>query len=396
MSLQTGTASSYTDLLNQLDTFLTTNGMALVPSFVGVGNGTIAAQGGSASVAETITVTFTSSTAFGVVGSVSGSLGTGTVGTAFTSTKTNFTITAGGTAFVATDAFTFAVCPPWTSLRRNSGVEMIWQAPGNGGTDQIIVGAQVFSNVTGDYWNWRLLGAQAFDSGLTFQNQPGYVGGPGQTKCSPIFTLWNSTIPYWFVANGRRVIVVAQVSTVYAVCYLGLMSSYMAPGAFPYPLVVGGNLAFHGGAIASEPAATSPNFRWSYAGTEMRAFPVCDPNGASNDSDSALRLRQSNGNWRGFDALGSDPTLGKVWPYDGVTPANWDWRPNLDGSYGLLPIVLHDNTPNVYGELEGVKAITGFSQGALNTITDALRVEYLVVQNVFRNTKADFFAVRLS
>jgi hypothetical protein len=396
MSLQTGTASSYTDLLNQLDTFLTTNGMALVPTFVGTGNGTIAAQGGSASVAETITVTFTSSTAFGVVGSVSGSLGTGTVGTAFTSTKTNFTITAGGTAFVATDAFTFAVCPPWTSLRRTSGFEMIWQAPGNGGLDAIIVGAQVFSNVTGDYFDWRLGGFQAFDSALTFQNQPGYVGGPGQTKCSPILPLWNSTIPYWFVANGRRVIVVAQVSSVFTVAYLGFMSSYQAPGAFPYPLVVGGSLAFHGGTFSSEPVATSPNFRWSYAGDEMRAFPVCDPNAMSNDSDSPLRLRQVTGNWRGFSASAADATFGKVWPYDGVTPTNWDWRPNLDGSYPLLPIVLHDNTPNVYGELEGVKAITGFSQGATNTITDAAGVTYLVMQNVFRNTKADFFAVRLS
>jgi hypothetical protein len=396
MSLKTGTASSYTDLLNQLDTWLTTNGMALVPTFVGTGNGTIVAQGGSASVAETITVTFTSATAFGVVGSVSGSLGTGTVGTAFTNSKANLTITAGGTAFVSGDAFTFAVCPPWTSLRRTSGVEMIWQAPGNGGADEIIVGAQIFSNVTGDYWNWRLGGFSAFDSALTFQNQPGYVGGPGQSKCSPILPLWNSTIPYWFIANGRRVIVVAQVSTVFTVAYLGFMSSYQSPGAFPYPLVVGGSLAFHGGLISNEPVATSTNFRWSYAGDEMRAFPICDPNTMGTDSDSPLRLLQSNGNWRGFCMAAGEAAFGKVWPYSGVTPAAWDWRPNLDGSYPLLPIVLHDNTPNVYGELEGVKAITGFSQGATNLITDAAGVSYLVMQNVFRNTKADFFAVRLS
>ena len=399
MSVQTGSATDYADLLNQLDTFLTSTGMALTPSFVGVGNGTISALGGSASVAETITVTFTSATAFGVVGSVSGSLGTGVVGTPFTSTKTNFTITAGGTAFVATDAFTFAVAPPWTSKRRTSGSEMIWQANGNGGLDAILVGAKIFSNVTGDYYNWRLGGFQAFDSSLLFTQQSGYVGGMGnpQTKCSPILPLWNSTIPYWFIANGRRVIVIAKVSTVYAVAYLGLISSYMAPGSYPLPLCVGGSLAFQGGGgiFASEPAATSTNFRWSYSGTEMRAFPICNPSAMSNDADSVLRLLLPTGVWRGFDNSAAESAFGKVWPYSGLTAAAWDWRPNLDGGYPLLPIVLHDNIPNVYGELEGIRAITGFSQGAENLIV-VNGITYLVMQNVFRNTKSDFFAVRLT
>lgn len=397
MSYITGTATDYGDLLNQLDTFLTGAGTALTPSYTGTGNGTINAQGGSASVPETITVTMSSATAFSVSGSVSGSLGTGTVGTAFTSTKTNFTITAGSTAFVSGDAFTFATAPPWTSLRRVSGSEMIWQANGNGGTDVIIVGAKTFSNTTGDYYNWRLGGFQAFDSSLLFTQQAGYVGGVGnpQTKCSPILPLWDSTIPFWFVANGRRVIIIAQVSTVYVCAYLGLMSSYMAPGAYPLPLVVGGSLAFHTGVFSGEPPATSSNFRWSYSGDEMRSFPICDPSSMVNDSDSPLRLLLSNGNWRGFDSSASEGTFGKVWPYDGVTPANWDWRPNLDGSYALFPVVLHDNIPNVYGELEGVKAITGFAQGATNIITVG-EIQHLVVQNVFRNTKSDFFAIRLS
>src|SRR5229473_5617349 len=176
MSVKIGSATDYADLLNVLDTFLTATGMALTPSFTGTGNGTIDARGGSAGVAEVITVTFTSATAFGVVGSISGSLGSGVVGTPFTSTKANLTITAGTTAFVATDAFTFTVCPPWTSLRRVSGSEMIWQAPGNGGLDQIIVGAKTFFDVGTDYYNWRLGGFTAFNSGQSFIQQAGYVG----------------------------------------------------------------------------------------------------------------------------------------------------------------------------------------------------------------------------
>lgn len=63
----------------------------------------------SAAVVETITIALTSATAFSVTGSVSGAIGTGTVGTAFTSTKVNFTLTAGSTAFVTADSFTLPI-----------------------------------------------------------------------------------------------------------------------------------------------------------------------------------------------------------------------------------------------------------------------------------------------
>ena len=57
--------------------------------------------------------------------------------------------------------------------------------------------------------------------------------------------------------------------------------------------------------------------------------------------------------------------------------------------------MLTDVTPNVYGELDGVYAVTGFSQGAENTVT-INGIAHLVVQNVFQNTKSQFFVVRLT
>jgi hypothetical protein len=272
-----------------------------------------------------------------------------------------------------------------------AGSEMIWQAPGNGGLDQIIVGAKTFSDVGTDYYNWRLGGFQAFNSGQAFNVQSGYVGGASQAQSSPVFTLWNSTIPYWIIANGRRVIIIAKVSTVYVAAYLGFMSTYMAPGAFPYPLIVGGNLAFN-----IEPTTTGTSWRWSYAGTEMRNFAIPIAAAMSQDFQSSLRLRLASGSWRGFDLSSGETTFGQVWPNAYVDQGvNYDWRPNLDGSYSLLPVVLFDETPNIYGELDGVYSVTGFSQGSENTINIG-GIPYLVVQNIFRNTKADFFAVRLS
>jgi hypothetical protein len=393
MSVQTGTATDYSDLLDQLDTFLTSQGMTLAPSYVGTGNGTIAGLiGGSASVVEVITITFSSATAFDVVGSVSGAIGSGVAGTPFTSAKINFTITAGGTAFVATDAFTVATTVPWTSKRRTSGDEMIWQAPGNGNVDAILVGAKLFHDAGGDYYNWRLGGFTAFDSGLDFEHQPGYVGGPGQTSPSPVLNLWDSTIPYWFVANGRRVIVVAKISTVYVVAYLGFLAPYASPGSFPYPLIVGGSMAWDGN---PEPAVGSVNWRWSYVGNELRNLGIGTP-ARSTDSGGQARLRFASGLWRGFASGWGDTAFGRLWPYTDANNAGMaNWRESLDGGYPVLPIVLHDSAiANIYGEYEGIGAITGFGQAAENTITIGL-AQFLVVQNVNRTTKVDYFAVRL-
>lgn len=396
MSYQTGTATDYSDLLDQLDTFLTGAGTTLAPSFVGTGNGPISAlAGGSASVAETITITFTDATHFDVAGSVTGSIASGVVGTPFTSTKINFTITAGGTAFVATDEFTVTTVPKWTSKRRSSGDQMIWQAPGNGNNDQILVGAKLFHDVGADYYNWRLGGFTAFDNALDFEHQVGYLGGAGQTSPSPVFNLWNSTIPYWFVANGRRVIVVAKISTVYVVCYLGFINPYVAPGAFPYPLAVAGSMSWDGASLGAEPGVGSTNWRWSYVGNELRNLGIGQVT-KSTDNGEQLRLRLPSGVWRGFGSGWNESQFGRMWPYtDAGNTGMADWRPNLDGGYTILPIVLHDSAVlNVYGELDGVGATTGFSQSAENTITIGL-AQWLVVQNVNRTTKVDYFAVRL-
>jgi len=78
--------------------------------YAGTGNGTITeVEGGPDAVAEDITVTFSNGTTAAVVGSVSGSLGSATVGTKFVHAKISFMLTAGSVAFVNLDAFTVTV-----------------------------------------------------------------------------------------------------------------------------------------------------------------------------------------------------------------------------------------------------------------------------------------------
>ncbi len=78
--------------------------------YTGTGNGTLTdVEGGPDAVAENITITFSNATTAAVVGSVSGALGSATVGTKFTSAKISFLLTAGEIAFVNLDAFTVGV-----------------------------------------------------------------------------------------------------------------------------------------------------------------------------------------------------------------------------------------------------------------------------------------------
>ncbi len=92
-------------------------GIAGAPVYGGsnTGNGTVSAiTEPPGAEAQTITMTAITATTFSVVGSVSGSLGTATVGTAFTSGQLNFKIVAGGTAFATGDTITVPTNAPAT------------------------------------------------------------------------------------------------------------------------------------------------------------------------------------------------------------------------------------------------------------------------------------------
>jgi flagellar hook protein FlgE len=111
----TGVLATGTLTFNGNGVLIGSGGGAGTPAYgnTNVGNGTVTGEAATAAtVAQTITMTATSPTQFSVVGSVSGALGTATVGTPFTSSQADFTINAGSTAFAAGDTITL----PTTAL----------------------------------------------------------------------------------------------------------------------------------------------------------------------------------------------------------------------------------------------------------------------------------------
>ncbi|HTR65155.1 MAG TPA: flagellar hook protein FlgE [Terriglobales bacterium] len=109
---QTGILQTGTLTFDGNGVLTATNAAAGAPTYAGTGDGTISdVTEGPSSVGETITIAAVDATHFSVTGSVSGALGTATVGTPFTSGQIGFTINPGATAFVAGDTFTVATTP---------------------------------------------------------------------------------------------------------------------------------------------------------------------------------------------------------------------------------------------------------------------------------------------
>ncbi|WP_290906555.1 discoidin domain-containing protein [Aquabacterium sp.] len=236
--------------------------------------------------------------------------------------------------------------------------ELIVKGPGAAGVDQVFVGLQRYALSTADWFNWRACAFIGYVSGNVFASQPGASPARG-------LPLWDQSIPYWFVANGRRFAVVAKVSTVYEALYGGLVLPYATPAQYPYPVMIGATLG------------TDSSTRWSDASAGHSAYTY---------SPGTLALRNVVGSWLSPDLHPTAP---------GASVGLYNYRPAPGDSYPLLPIELEDSGPNRYGYLDGVFFTPGYS-AAVEDVVQVGGVDYLMVENVFRTGVRDFWALKLA
>jgi len=291
---------------------------------------------------------------------------------------------------------TFMLANGWASLRFDGGSEFIAEGEGLGGTDQIFIGIKAEEDAGADWYNWQLNGMTGFDSGLSFAAQPGNIGN-ALAPHFPRLHLWNSAIPYWFVVNPRRVIIVAKISTIYQLGYLGWINPYLPAVNMPYPMLIAGT------------STASNGNRWSTV-HDTHSFAVMQPvcaNGSSTENTLLTNPRSSArfwfGEWHGvqnyFNSSLSNVTRWKtIWPYVTRGGQHYNLMRTIpaDGGYVLTPVVVNFTSPAkyVFGELSGIYHVSGFSNAAENIVTIGAD-SYLVVQNVYRNTISDYCAVKL-
>jgi hypothetical protein len=233
--------------------------------------------------------------------------------------------------------------------------ELIVRSPGMSGTEQIYWGLRTYEDTTADYYNLLAMVSTGYISGNSFDTQPNavYAGVPAH----------NNRIDYWLTLNGQRIAGGLKVGTpVYEHFYLGKFLPYARPSQYPYPVVCGGMLD---GAAATRFSETTHDFY--------------------------LRGGHNRGRLRT--------------PASWVQMHCWPWgMPDLTGSgsylrdtggqYPLHPIMLHDNSANVWGELDGIYHVSGFNNAVENTITIS-GTTYVVMQSVARTGFADYYALRL-
>jgi len=197
---------------------------------------------------------------------------------------------------------------------------------------------------------------------------------------------------YWFIANGRRFIVVAKVSTFYVAAYCGLIMPYSTPNQYPYPLYIGGNLPNHNNGAAGAGIWINSNYSRNDQHNSNYWHPtaysgVLQP---SNIAVSQGQLYWVDGGWQ---YMNNNMQGGYE---NNIEPILTNVRYNVDDDYTIYPHQIFMKRPSngIVGELDGSFAVSGFSNGSENVITIGSD-DYLVVQNVFRNGVGDFAAILL-
>lgn len=280
--------------------------------------------------------------------------------------------------FASTNATLTGAGQAWTVDRWTGGNELIMHGPGLSGGQTIYAGIKGYSDGPSDYFNWEVRGMHGFLTGDAFDAQPG-------ESRAVYLPLWNGSIPYWFIGNGQRLIVVAKVSTVYQVAYLGRILPYGLPAHYPDPVLI---------AAATGVAAT----RWS--ATADPHSNITRPRGAGGTSGAVFN--HVDNSWVDVTAESNSVMKVYTWP--------WQWHAlypysepmthidvNPDGTYTLEAARLVQESPavNLLGELDGVAFVTGQSNAAENTITVGSD-SWLAVPNIYRSTRDAYCAIKLA
>lgn len=248
---------------------------------------------------------------------------------------------------------TLALANGWTQLRYvNAGAdrELILNSPGLSGTEDIYIGFKTYQSVDSDYYNIAFGVFTGYVDGNTFEGQPG-------ARLSGV-PCHNNAVTYFMTANAQRIAACFKVGTpVYVHGYAGKMFQYSRPGEFPSPLVCAGHFDGKEPRRFSDLEQQMPYYGHSIDETATSGF---------DWEASKLWLREQNGDWDKqyhFPWNNGGQTHGVLFGPQPTRPAGVNYQPQ--------PIILYDtdgSRGNVWGELDGVTAITGFNNNSENVL----------------------------
>lgn len=248
----------------------------------------------------------------------------------------------------------------WTVMRYDTvpvNRELILKGVGYTGTEEIYVGFRTYHDVSADYYNLLAGVFTGYVSSNSFDTQPG-------ARLSGV-PCHNNRVDYWLTVNPQRIACVMKVGTpVYEHFYVGKFFPYARPSQYPYPVICGGMLS---GAAATRFSETTHSM--PYKGNRAN-----------------LGMRFNTGVWLQVEA----------WPWNNgyiTSTSAFSQSGTLRDSsntYPLLPVILNDAN-GLYGELDGVKFISGFNNVTENTCG----TDWVVFQDVWRTGFTDYLVLKM-
>ena len=268
MAYRIGIANGYLDMLLMLKRFVESEMQVDSIAYDGdnTGDGYISAEGASDAsgvVADTWTINVLEDSGgiyFTVTGASYGlQSATGVVGTEYStdSDELVFTLVNGNTAWADGDEIVVTTAEglgndKWTvNEYEDSDVDgspqkqLLIQGVGTG-LDEIFVGIQTYSTPASSIYGWKLAGFTGYNPASTFASQPGKHSG------FPYTLFEDREMPYWIVANSRRILMCYEVNGVYEWVHLGFLLPYGLPNENPYPLLIGGSSGINTITITSQ------------------------------------------------------------------------------------------------------------------------------------------------
>ena len=300
--------------------------------------------------------------------------------------------------FLTTNSELVAANQQWESLKDNTAqpyslsttpdsngylLHRFFKGKGLDGQDSIIVPMVLRQNVTSNYYTLSAYPARAYDrtKGVDMQ----FVSTNGYDTCPACMSIWQTTMKYWFIANGRRFIIIAKVANRYVSMYCGLFLPSGTDTEYSYPLYIGGNHGTDGTPYTYE--ATS----------NQRSFFNPQANDSNYPRSSAYLIVPSGelacgDNYDGNSFSSSVTHQFKTYPYNN----NHYLTKTIDGQYLLLPIDIVQDRPVMQhlGWLDGVFYVSGFENSPEN-IVQVAGVNYICIPAVVQNDYNNYAAIAL-
>lgn len=249
------------------------------------------------------------------------------------------------------------------------------------GQDNIVVPMVLRHNTSLNYYTMTACAARSYAIDKSVFNQ--LTDNAEGVRWATI-SLWHTDMKYWFIANGRRFIIIVKVSNRYATMYCGFIKPSGTDLEYPYPLLIGGNHTFTDIPYTNDNISSNRSFFNPQAGTSTSSSSMI-----YTPSGRLCFLDNQGGN--SISSAGAN-LVGVTYPYH----YNHYIGKTLDDEYVLsdIDIVQWIGGMNHLGWFDGVCFVTGFENSPENIITVG-NDRYICVSAMVQNDYNNWVAIKL-